>query len=238
MKFIEERFGHLVGLEVKNKDETKTFIATPELIESALSKCISDKRSMKGTPNKKMSDEDIVDSYIHDADILSRIPSVVNLCKGNPNLNKKEVKIDEIRKMDLGLDKFAGYEPNEISFIQDRLKIYKEFYEVNAPNDEFQVFDIIDMELEMIQLKTFIKLNPKKCDDEKKQLKELRVQYSKAQQDLNVKKQQRDSVKGKSNTDNETDLFSLIKSVDEMQAEVEEENKEIQHRMKEKAKRK
>jgi hypothetical protein len=144
--------------------------------------------------------------------------------------------------MDLGLDNLEGYTNAERDFVQQRLCVYKSFYFGDsllvAPNDEFQILDLINMELDIMQLNTFIRMN-KKSEEEKKLLKEARLQYSKALQDLNVKKQQRDNRKKTETADDE--LLKAIneadKNINEYELEVDLEDAEEQQQMKEKKKR-
>jgi hypothetical protein len=211
-------FDHLVGKEIRGR------IVDYDILQKAIGKCVSDKRnSHRDDFEGEVSDAFIIQEFVEEDDVIRAISSAMNL---KPKQASTEIKFDDVRNMSLGLDNLEGYTDAEREFVQSRLNVYKSFYfgdNLVAPNDEFQILDLINMELDIMQLNTFIRMN-KKCEEEKKALKEVRLQYSKAQQDLNLKKQQRDNTKEKpkdTNIDLTTAINQLDKSVSDMQLEVE-----------------
>jgi hypothetical protein len=213
-------FDHLIGMKIGDTEITE------ELVDKSVSRLITFRRKSK--KDHESSDAFIIQEYITDEDVIRNIASANNL---KPKTVDTSVKFDDVRNMSLGLDNLEGYTEAEKSFVQQRLCVYKSFYFGDgvsvAPNDEFQILDLIDMELDIQQLKTFTKLN-KKCEEEKKALKEMRSQYSKALQDLNVKKQQRDNVKKpKDNGSTISDqLNEFEQSIEELQHDIESEEQE------------
>jgi len=226
------------SLEFKKDGETKTVKVDQDILDKAYSRLLSFRR--KRYKDTKSSDAFIIQEYVTEEDFITSIESVCNLKVGN--IKEKEVKFDDVRNMSLRLDNLEGYTEAEKSFVQQRLSVYKSFYFGDsllvAPNDEFQILDLIDMELDIMQLKTFVKLN-KKSKEEEEKLKQMRLQYSKALQDLNVKKQQRDNRKKTETGDDE--LLKAINEADrtisEFEIEVVSEEEEEKQQMKAKKKR-
>jgi len=235
MEYYEVKtYTDLVGTTING------IVVTERILESAKSKCIGDKRRKKSLeipPDE--SDAAVLALHVQRDDLINAIASVANLKEKKPDTS---IKFDDVRNMDLGLDNLEGYTNAERDFVQQRLCVYKSFYFGDsllvAPNDEFQILDLINMELDIMQLNTFIRMN-KKSEEEKKLLKEARLQYSKALQDLNVKKQQRDNRKKTETADDE--LLKAIneadKNINEYELEVDLEDAEEQQQMKEKKKR-
>lgn len=212
----QEINGHLIDEDIFNK---------------ALNKCIGDKRISQKV-FKYVKDEEVVEQHVEAEHVEKAINSAFNL---RNRQNSNNVKFDDVRNMDLSLSNWDTYQPAEQKFAQERLCAYQEFYSLDAPNDILGIYDVIDLEVRMQTIRLYIRLTKKKDDiiDYDKQLKELRLQWSKTLEDLNLKKKQRDSKK-EIPKDTSNDLSNAIKSLDEMQAEIAKKKQEIQKKKEEK----
>jgi hypothetical protein len=236
----------LIGQEVNG------VLVTEKHLEAAENRACTNKRKVwekQKDLRRKKSNAELLKEVITKEDVVRLIRTVDGLVKKNEAKAKgeedpyKEVKFDDVRKMDLDLDNPSGYEASEKKFIQSRLQVYKSFYfgdGVVAPNDEFDLLDIIDLEREIEQLKTLIRLNPKKCDEERKLLPVLRKQRSDALQGLNAKKLQRDNSKkikdDKGAIADQLNELDKDKPIEDLQREVDLEEQEEQKMLKKRKK--
>lgn len=207
-----------------------------DIFNKALRKCIGDKRLSRRV-KKNVPDEEVIDRFVEIEHMESAINSALNL---RPKPVNPAVKFDDVRNMDLSLQNWSTYQEAERKFAQERLNAYQEFYALEAPNDILGIYDVIDLEVRMQVIRLYIRLSKKKDEiaeyDEK--LKELRQQWSKALEDLNLKKKQRDNLK-KPKEDKSLisdQLNALDKSIDELKQDVELEELE-EERMLEKRNR-
>jgi hypothetical protein len=222
-------FKDLIGEEVTAKNGTITII-TDSLLNLAENKLASKRRQgfiKEKNPDQRLTNRAILEKHVTAEDIIRNIPSVAGLNKRNNDRangelpdREKEVKFDDIRNMDLSLENWETYTPEERKFAQGLLSAYNDYYDLNAPNDKTGIYDVIDLEVRMQTIRLFIRVTKKKDESAEydAKLKELRVQWSKALDDLNLKKKQRDVAKPKP-TDTTNDIGNAIKSLDEMQAE-------------------
>ena len=227
MPVIHEKFEHLLCIEVNG------ITITEEILEKAINKCIGDRRTRKSV-TKKDTDEEIIETLINEQDVMNAISSAVNLKVKKPDTS---VKFDEVRNMDLSLDNWETYTPEERKFAQLTLCAYNDYYDLNAPNDRTGIYDVIDLEVRMQTIRLFIRLCKKKDEiaEYDAKLKELRVQWSKALDDLNLKKKQRDNTKEKPK-DTSDEHQNAIKSLDAMQAEAAKRKLEVKKKKEEKFK--
>lgn len=215
--------------------EFSGIIVTEDIFIKALNKCAGDKR-FKYKIGKAHPNEEIIEKYVDFDDMVRAINSANNLQVKKPDTS---VKFDDVRNMDLSLDNWETYTEQERKFARQALCAYNDYYDLDAPNDRTGIYDVIDLEVRMQTIRLFIRLSKKKDEiaEYDNKLKELRQQWSKALDDLNLKKKQRDSKKDKPTDTTVTDYVNAIKSLDEMQKEVEQKQLEIQQKKAERRKR-
>lgn len=200
---------------------------TEDILIRALKKCIGDKKRRKDLDiTEETTNSDILNLYVTEDDIYNAINSAANLRKRTIDTS---VKFDEVRSMDLSFDNWKSYHDGEKQFALERLQEYQDFYSLEAPNDKFGIYDVIDIEVRMQTIRLFLRMaRPKDPSIEENEMKltRLRQQWSKALDDLNLKKKQRDVAK---NTPKETadTYINAIKELDEMEAEERIRQKEI-----------
>jgi hypothetical protein len=244
--FILSKFGYLEGRVIVSNDEE--IIVTKELICKAVRKLVGYRRnSYKDQLSRKATAHEVIEhidpktgqNIITEQDVLNNIPGVTGLKIGGNKPKEIEVKFDDVRNMDLSLSNWDTYQPAEKDFAQERLHSYQEFYSLDAPNDILGIYDVIDLEVRMQTIRLFIRLSKKKDEiaEYDIKLKELRQQWSKTLEDLNLKKKQRDTAKTKTVDNTSEEYINIIKSVDEMQAEIEKRKLEIQNKKQLKRKR-
>lgn len=215
--------------------EFSGIIVTEDIFIKALNKCAGDKR-FKYKIGKAHPNEEIIEKYVDFDDMVRAINSAANLQVKKPDTS---VKFDDVRNMDLSLSNWDTYQEAEKKFAQERLCAYQEFYSLDAPNDILGIYDVIDLEVRMQAIRLYIRLSKKKDEitEYDNKLKELRQQWSKTLEDLNLKKKQRDSKKEKTVDTTATDHMNAIKSLDEMQEEAKQKQLEIQQKKTERRKR-
>lgn len=226
-----ETYEDLIGTTVNG------IYVTEAILERAKNKCVGDKRRKKSldiAPDESFAA--VLTLHVQRDDVIHAIASANNLKVKQPDMS---VKFDDVRDMDLSLDNWETYRPEEKKFAQCQLSAYNDYYDLDAPNDKTGIYDVIDLEVRMQTIRLYIRLSKKKDEilEYDKQLKELRLQWSKALDDLALKKKQRDVAKPKL-IDTSNDLSEAIKSLDEMQAEAEQRKLEIQKKKLEKNKHK
>lgn len=252
LQYSDEKFGHLKGKIVTTKSGDKEYKVTEESVSAALVRLINGCRK-KFPEDKKLSDEELYEKYLSDEDILGVIPSVVNLIPGGSEEAKeraaKEVKFEDVRRMKLGINNYVGYEDEEKESIEERLVIYKQFYYADKeipPNDEYDLRRVVELELEMDQLKAFSRLNVRKSVKDRaadnEYLAELNKQKTDLLKQLNLQRQQRDNNKNKNINTNNDDYLKALSEADKNEEillkEIDEDEKEEQRMIKEKNKRK
>jgi hypothetical protein len=215
-------FDHLIGNPVND-----TFV-TEDMIESALNKCIGDKRRKTSLGILATeSDAYVIQEFIEEEDVIRAIVSINNLKAKKPDTS---IKFDDVRNMELGLDLLEGYKDAEKQFVQSRLSALSEDFNLEKSTDKFWAWRVALCELKIMQLETLAVMNHKEFVnvDGTKQLDLLDKQYKVYCDSLNILKRQRDNIK-KVKEDRSTisdQLNEFDKPVEELQHDVESEEQE------------
>jgi len=226
-----EMYSYLIG------DMVGDIEVTEDILIRALNKCIGDKKRRKDLEiTEDTTNLDILEMYVTEDDVYGAINSAANLRKRSPDTS---VKFDEVRSMDLSFNNWDSYHDGEKEFALERLRDYQEYYSLEAPNDRFGIYDVIDIEVRMQTIRLFLRMaRPKDPSIEENEMKlaRLRQQWSKALDDLNLKRKQRGN---KTQPDEDANTHTnTIKELDEMEAEVKRKQEEILRKKAERRKQK
>jgi hypothetical protein len=229
MKYIE-----LVGQEIDG------ILVTGKLLDSAeLKACTNKRKTFKKAKDQRWrkSNAELLETEISKEDIIRLFKGINALMQRNearargeevPSKKDLEVKFDDVRNMSLGLDNLEGYTEAEKSFVQQRLCVFEQDFELKTATDRFIAWRAVICEMNIRQLELLKVYRPKEIGEIQKQIDVLDNQYKKHCDALNVLKKQRDNTKEKpKETTNLTDIINkLDKSIEELQMEVDQDKQQ------------